>query len=199
MNNKLSIRHKGFTLIELLIVIVVIGILSAMMMFSSTEAASSAKASNIISNLRQLKTATLAWYMDNLDRVNPTGGKKDGNNIYQITTNGTQQNLKDFLKDGGNKEITRYLSNGSTITLTNKSVEDSGIKEGDYVLTDVKYKNWYICYKVGSDKRLKEKLASRTKSVGLEWKQKIGNDDNIATKPYNQNTELVCLLVLSLE
>ena len=61
-----NIKRKGFTLVELLIVIVVIGILSAMMMMSSTEAVTSAKASNIVSNMRNLKTAALAYYVDNL-------------------------------------------------------------------------------------------------------------------------------------
>lgn len=59
--------HKGFTLVELLIVIVVIGILSAMMMMSSNEAVTTAKANNIISNLRNLKTAGMAYYTDNMD------------------------------------------------------------------------------------------------------------------------------------
>ena len=71
---KKSMR-KGFTLVELLIVIVVIGILSAMMMLSSTEAVSSARAADIISDLRNLKTATLAWYADNLDKVETNKGK----------------------------------------------------------------------------------------------------------------------------
>ena len=53
-------KCKAFTLVELLIVIVVIGVLSAMMMLSSTEAVSSAKATKIISDLRNLKTAMIA-------------------------------------------------------------------------------------------------------------------------------------------
>ena len=65
---KKSMR-KGFTLVELLIVIVVIGILSAMMMLSSTEAVSSARAADIISDLRNLKTAALAMYADNIDAI----------------------------------------------------------------------------------------------------------------------------------
>ena len=67
MKSNYSIRRKGFTLVELLIVIVVIGILSAMMMLSSTEAVTSARASNIVSNLRNLKTAALAYYVDHMD------------------------------------------------------------------------------------------------------------------------------------
>ncbi len=67
MKKNLNIKRKGFTLVELLIVIVVIGVLSAMMMLSSTEAVTSAKASNIVSNLRNLKTAALAYYVDNYD------------------------------------------------------------------------------------------------------------------------------------
>ena len=62
-----STRRKGFTLVELLIVIVVIGILASMMMLSSTEAVTTAKASKIISNLRNLKTAALAYYVDSMD------------------------------------------------------------------------------------------------------------------------------------
>ncbi|MBQ6969090.1 MAG: prepilin-type N-terminal cleavage/methylation domain-containing protein, partial [Synergistaceae bacterium] len=57
-----NMKRKGFTLVELLIVIVVIGILSAMMMMSSTEATTSAKVTAIVSNLRNLKTAGLAFY-----------------------------------------------------------------------------------------------------------------------------------------
>jgi len=69
---KKSMR-KGFTLVELLIVIVVIGILSAMMMLSSTEAVSSAKAADIVSDLRNLKTAALAYYADNIDEADKSG------------------------------------------------------------------------------------------------------------------------------
>jgi prepilin-type N-terminal cleavage/methylation domain-containing protein len=68
---KKSMR-KGFTLVELLIVIVVIGILSAMMMLSSTEAVSSAKAADIVSDLRNIKTAALAYYADNIDEADAT-------------------------------------------------------------------------------------------------------------------------------
>lgn len=73
MKNNRSMKRRGFTLVELLIVIVVIGVLSAMMMLSSTEAVSSAKASNIVSNLRNWKTAALAWYADHLDTAEASG------------------------------------------------------------------------------------------------------------------------------
>ncbi len=75
MKNNRSMKRRGFTLVELLIVIVVIGVLSAMMMLSSTEAVSSAKASNIISNLRNLKTAALSLYTASLDKVATTEPK----------------------------------------------------------------------------------------------------------------------------
>ena len=69
---KFDSKRKGFTLVELLIVIVVIGILSAMMMLSSSEAVSSARATTIVADLRNLKTAMLAFYTDNIDNANTT-------------------------------------------------------------------------------------------------------------------------------
>ena len=81
MKKNRSTRRKGFTLVELLIVIVVIGVLSAMMMLSSTEAVSSARASNIISNLRNWKTAALAWYVDHINTVDTTANFKFGTDV----------------------------------------------------------------------------------------------------------------------
>lgn len=80
--------RKGFTLVELLIVIVVIGILSAMMMLSSTEAVTSAKASNIVSNLRNLKTAALACYTDSMDYFADTSNAPKMKDIFKYLGSG---------------------------------------------------------------------------------------------------------------
>ncbi|MBQ6773623.1 MAG: type II secretion system protein [Synergistaceae bacterium] len=69
---KFDSKRKGFTLVELLIVIVVIGILSAMMMLSSSEAVSSARATTIVADLRNIKTAVLAYYTDHIDTADTT-------------------------------------------------------------------------------------------------------------------------------
>ena len=65
-------KHKGFTLIELLIVIVVMGILASMMMVSSSESVSTARANNIISNLRNFSMAAMAFYTDSMDHFGKT-------------------------------------------------------------------------------------------------------------------------------
>ena len=94
-----SIKRKGFTLVELLIVIVVIGILSAMMMLSSTEAVSSAKASNIVTNLRNLKTAALACYVDSLDYFASADKVPTINDVVKYLNNGSE------LPEAGNYDI----------------------------------------------------------------------------------------------
>ena len=185
-------NRKGFTLVELLIVIVVIGVLSAMMMLSSTEAVSSAKASNIISNLRNIKTAVLAWYADNLDKVKIT---KAGNDTeYKI--DGTTV-PSDFIKNN-KSEILKYLNNDSSITLTHKN--DKNIKKGNYMLTAVGHsKYWYICYYVNGDTSIQGKLASRAKTAGLFGTDKFGTDqfDKKLTNYYT-NQKYACMLVLNL-
>ncbi len=70
-------KQKGFTLVEVLIVIAVIGILASMMVISSNESVSTAKASNIITNLRNFSMAAMAYYTDKMD----TFGKEPGKTI----------------------------------------------------------------------------------------------------------------------
>ena len=134
-----SIRREGFTLVELLIVIVVIGILSAMMMLSSTEAVSSAKANNIVSNLRNLKTAALSWYIDSIDSLPSSGLGNFGadNNKYMA-----------YVK--------KYLSNSNASDIADYQIGEYGSK-------------WYLLYKGSdaSNTSVLNKLNSRRQSVGL--------------------------------
>ena len=187
--------RKGFTLIELLIVIVVIGILAAMMMFSSTEAVSSAKASNIISNMRQLKTAMIAWYVDNLERVVPNTGSASK---YKIKVGNSMKEFSEFVQTNGS-EIMRYISNGKSIKLVNRKTAKN--EDGAYIATAMAYSTkWYVCYNVGNDSRLKAKLAGRQKSAGLLGTNKMDDDGgNTGNFPINNaytDQKFVCMLVL---
>lgn len=165
---KRATNRKGFTLVELLIVIVVIGILSAMMMLSSTEAVTSANASNIISNLRNLKTAALAYYVDNLDYL-----EADANKLTTDAENKTVLNLGDGTGTKPKKGICAYL-NGTSVTVnTDANTFDSsgftfGISaikrtNGGSLLSDAK---WYV-YCTVPDVKVQQKLQGRAKSVGL--------------------------------
>lgn len=133
-----SIKRKGFTLVELLIVIVVIGILSAMMMLSSTEAVSSAKASNIVTNLRNLKTAALALYVDSLDHFSDSTA--------------AAPSIDDVVK---------YLNNGSELPerLKYKVHKNSA---GDW------YIMYEIQGSTSEKTSIKQKLAGRASSLGLK-------------------------------
>lgn len=175
---KENYARKGFTLVELLIVIVVIGILSAMMMLSSTEAMSSAKASNIVSNLRNLKTATLAWYADHVDLVSLDLSVTDGLSSH-------------------NDEILKYFNNEGSITLKGN---DAG--GGSYsIVSSTNGKNssnvWYIGYVFSdADKTsVREKLAGRAKSLGLKFGGNGSSLGTLSTTDYS-SANAVWLLVL---
>ena len=144
-------KRKGFTLVELLIVIVVIGILSAMMMMSSTEATTSAKVSNIVSNMRNLKTAALEFYTDNMDYFvkNP----KD-----QLVA------MNDGSSRKGQDEIRKYLGAGNNTAPDINDYTVTASTQNDYT--------WWVAYTIkGSDAEkasIKKKLAGRASSLGLK-------------------------------
>ncbi len=153
--------QKGFTLVELLIVIVVIGILSAMMMLSSTEAVTSAKVSNIVSNLRNLKTAALALYTDNMDKFS--------------TTTATKPTID---------EVFAYLNGGSDIPDKGQyNIECVGAAPYTWF---IKYHNEAVSGKPTADeKKIGEKLKGRAKSLGLLKSAKITTDNKVDTTLYD--------------
>ena len=145
-----KIKRQGFTLVELLIVIVVIGILSAMMMLSSTEATTSARASNIVTNLRNLTTAALAYYTDNMDAFS-SGLEltKDTAGVADVSGNYLPRLIK-YLKAGGNT-TTGGLDSEFT----------------DYEFVNGTNNAWYVGYTGASDTRIQDKLKGRAASVQL--------------------------------
>ena len=136
---KRNMKRRGFTLVELLIVIVVIGILSAMMMLSSTEAVTSAKASNIVSNLRNLKTAALAMYVDSMDE-------------FDSNSTAAQARVSNTIE-----YVVKYMNGGDNFGTTGYSIESD----------DGWYLSYTITGTETEKSQIKQKLKGRAKSVGL--------------------------------
>jgi general secretion pathway protein G len=63
--NVLSRRKRAFTLIELLIVIIIIGILSGLLLIAVESGQNKARATKIVSNLRNAKAAAILSFSDN--------------------------------------------------------------------------------------------------------------------------------------
>ena len=161
-------KRKGFTLVELLIVIVVIGILSAMMMLSSTEAVISAKANNIISDMRNFKTAAVAWYVDDND--------------FFATESANSTNVVYDTNNPKYKILLKYLSSKVDVPTNDKEYHYKLIKT-----ENTNGNGWYIEGNIDniipSSEReaVKAKLAAKAKSVGLL------NNRSTNAKPYGQS------------
>ena len=216
-------RHnrKGFTLVELLIVIVVVGILAAMMMLSSTEAVSSAKAAKIIADMRNIKTAVLSWYIDNIDKVVKV------NNEYKIrfSSGSTPTYLGDYLKAGngaGKAEILKYLDGGSNIVFNaHNDIKSWSGSTGTYFLCSETFgevssvqnddgtygtqksdtvkltgNSWFVGYRFGkSEGALKEKIAAKAASLGL-----LGGSQKVVNEIFSpEKSDFVYMLIDNLD
>ncbi|MEG1824083.1 MAG: prepilin-type N-terminal cleavage/methylation domain-containing protein [Cloacibacillus sp.] len=107
-------RKKGFTLVELLIVIIIIGILAGMMMLSTGAATDKAEATKILSNMRNIKAATIMMYSDN-DNKWPSDDIKAIGDTIDTTPN----------------SIEKYLDSkptGATYSVTFPKADTTGIK-----------------------------------------------------------------------
>ena len=144
--------RKGFTLVELLIVIVIIGILAAAMMLSSGSATAAAEASNIISDLRSLKAASLMFYADSQDYFDTPGytitidnlapymdnpGKFTGSTLYRFTraTDDNGKWMVGFTMTGKNNDVKKKLEAkaGSTGLLAGNATNATPYAQGNDV------------------------------------------------------------------
>ena len=207
---KKNFKRKRFTLVELLIVIVVIGVLSAMMMLSSTEAVSSARASNIVAGLTTFKKALTQWYIDNYDKV-----YKDKNGEYKLkNVDGGATNLG-VLMANNSKLVTKYIGNSSQFKFSGNKFSyntDGTTGQGMYRFEDSgqvnNRKSWFVGYALSASEissGVPAKLVAKTKSLGLLANQgTTGTNDNNGTakkadiKPY-EGGSIVWLKVLDLE
>jgi len=75
-------KEKGFTLIELLVVIAIIGLLSSLVFVSLRSAAVQAREITRISDLRSIKIALDAYFIDNYSYPNSLGGVGVWDGLY---------------------------------------------------------------------------------------------------------------------
>lgn len=136
--------RKGFTLVELLIVIVIIGILAAAMLLSSGSATASAEASNIVSDLRNMKAAVLMFYADSMDAVN--AATFDVNTVFAGATD-----VRELLG--------RYVDNPEKYSNGLYFVRGTG-GAGE--------QRWYVGYDAtGAVQDVKDKLKGKANTTGL--------------------------------
>ena len=171
--------RKGFTLVEMLIVIVVIGVLAAMMMLSSTESVTTAKAAAIISNLQILKRATIMWYADNKEKVQPSGMVMIGSETHPVqewTDNALH--LGKYISNLGGKSINlndvRQSVSGTTRKNTNLGVGCYGVCDGGTERNEsddeIAYhrRTWYVGYRFNENEySVKKKIKGMQKTTGV--------------------------------
>jgi general secretion pathway protein G len=129
-------RKGGFTLVELLIVIRIIAILAGMLLIATGSATDSAEATKIINDLRNVKSAALLYYGDNLEWPdNAAVGSLDRYADRSFTDRYTVAIGSEFTETLGGVTVTRVriglapkktITSGIATKLTSKA-RDAGL------------------------------------------------------------------------
>jgi len=177
--------RKGFTLVELLIVIVIIGILAAAMLLASGAATASAEASNIVSNLRSLQSASLMLFADHMDVLQGTG-------TTIVAAGTTIDLLNDAIGTGAVRALIGYTANPVAPVWNTYSfaiMGDSASLSG---------RGWWVGTNV--DRRdVGTRLEGRRDSVGLYGSPFAINSDatSVATANFASANPRVYMLIRS--
>ena len=133
---------KGFTLVELVIVIVIIGILALAMLLSGSMATASAEASNVVSELRNMKAAAIMFSMSSFDEVQSGAIDLTSNASANVTY------------------IRKFMDNPDKLSISSRYLFKAGTVDG--------IMKWFVGYDLtdipGS---VKEKLSGRAKTTSL--------------------------------
>ena len=109
---------KAFTLVEVLVVCTVIGILVAFMTLSSTASTTTAKANNILNDMRHIRDAARMFYWDNPDKF-----KEDPDYVPKI------EDLGDYIERFDTKEKIYEIKPDNGQWKVEATVEDDEVRE----------------------------------------------------------------------
>ena len=179
--------RNAFTMIELLIVIAIITILAGGLMIYGEETMASAKANNVITNMKIIKTAALEWIADYSDYIEPY--------TYVVTyplpyitakdlRNKIEKDIQNVMRsdEHGRATMMKYIQTSENISV-NEATSKPYTQIDGYAIIDIsgghgtglgesfKYDKWYVVYKPDSQnknvKKMLQKIEGRARTEGL--------------------------------
>ena len=178
-------------MIELLIVIAIIVILAGGLMIYGEETMASAKANNVISNMKIIKTAALEWIADYSDYIEPY--------TYVVTyplpyitakdlRNKIEKNIQNVMRSDKNGRATmmKYIQTSENISVNGIAQDKPYAQTDGYAIVDIsggygtglgdpynplQYEKWYVVYRPDTNnknvKKMLQKLEGRARTEGL--------------------------------